>query len=498
MNDKESQQLELLKTLQGLYEQGGTPLTLDLARNLHLDHAKLVGLIKSLEMMGKVTTVAKNHTVYKLTTEGEEVVHKGSPEFRLMQRISESGPQPADELRQTAALGLNAAMKMKAVQIRDGVVHLASNAPKNDDIRTLLTRIKREEEISGVDETEIKDLTRRKLVSKNTQTIFEIKKTDKFSTEIEKLGTDLTKDMLLSGSWKDTKFKPYNFNAAGIVPRSGSVHPLMQTSAMFRNILIQMGYSEMPTRRPIESSFWNFDALFQAQTHPCRDAHDTFFMKSPAMAATSTGQPGERPSLEYFNKVKSMHESGDNESLGWQCSWSPSEANKLLLRTHTTAISSQMLYALGEDYQKTGIFTPKRWFSIDRVYRNETLDATHLAEFFQVEGVVAEKGASLSDLMGHISNFYAKIGITQLKYKPAYNPYTEPSMEIFGYHPLLQKWTEIGNSGVFRPEMLRPMGLPDDVGVLGFGLSLERPTMISSGVRDIRSLVGPKSKLSII
>eukprot|EP01057_Protomagalhaensia_wolfi_P003750 Protomagalhaensia_wolfi_Nauph_80__3749@NODE_378_length_2645_cov_22_414428_g284_i0_p1_GENE_NODE_378_length_2645_cov_22_414428_g284_i0NODE_378_length_2645_cov_22_414428_g284_i0_p1_ORF_typecomplete_len492_score116_42tRNAsynt_2d/PF01409_20/4e68PheRS_DBD1/PF18552_1/1_1e10tRNA_synthFbeta/PF17759_1/7_7e02tRNA_synthFbeta/PF17759_1/5_8e06tRNAsynt_2/PF00152_20/0_00085MarR/PF01047_22/0_014MarR/PF01047_22/1_4e02PheRS_DBD3/PF18553_1/0_11PheRS_DBD3/PF18553_1/77tRNAsynt_His/PF13393_6/2_8e03tRNAsynt_His/PF13393 len=491
MNDKESQQLEILKTLQGLYDQGVTPLTLDLARTLHLDHAKVVGLIKSLEMMGKVTTVSRNHTLHKLTTEGEEVVSQGSPEIRLMQKLSESGPQSADELRQTAAVGLNAAMKMKAVQIRDGIVHLASDVPATDSIRDLLIRISHEEELSGTDEAELKELTRRRLIVKVTQTIFEINKTDKFSTEIERLGTDLTKDMLLSGSWKDTKFKPYNFNAAGIIPRSGSVHPLMQTRAMFRNILIQMGYSEMPTRRAVESSFWNFDALFQAQTHPCRDAHDTFFMKSPPMAVTPTGQPGERPSLEYFNRVRSMHESGDNESLGWQCSWSPNEANKLLLRTHTTAISSQMLRALGEDYEKTGIFTPKRLFSIDRVYRNETLDATHLAEFYQVEGVVAEKGASLSDLMGHIANFYAKIGITQLKFKPAYNPYTEPSMEIFGYHPLLQTWTEIGNSGVFRPEMLRPMGLPDDVGVLGFGLSLERYSNLPSSF-DTCVFAGPQ------
>lgn len=71
-----------------------------------------------------------------------------------------------------------------------------------------------------------------------------------------------------------------------------------------------------------------------------------------------------------------------------------------------------------------------------------------------------------------------KIGISQIKFKPAYNPYTEPSMEIFVYHPQLKKTIEIGNSGVFRPEMLRPMGLPEDVSVIAWGLSLERPAMI--------------------
>lgn len=74
--------------------------------------------------------------------------------------------------------------------------------------------------------------------------------------------------------------------------------------------------------------------------------------------------------------------------------------------------------------------------------------------------------------------FFSKMGVKNLRFKPAYNPYTEPSLEIFSWHEGLGKWVEIGNSGMFRPEMLEPMGLPADVRVLGFGLSLERPTMI--------------------
>lgn len=65
-------------------------------------------------------------------------------------------------------------------------------------------------------------------------------------------------------------------------------------------------------------------------------------------------------------------------------------------------------------------------------------------------------------------------GISPLRFKPAYNPYTEPSMEVFSFHKGLNKWVEVGNSGVFRPEMLLPMGLPEDVCVIAWGLSLER------------------------
>lgn len=70
-------------------------------------------------------------------------------------------------------------------------------------------------------------------------------------------------------------------------------------------------------------------------------------------------------------------------------------------------------------------------------------------------------------------------GIHNLRFKPTYNPYTEPSMEIFAYHEGLEKWVEIGNSGMFRPEMLLPMGLPADVNVAGYGLSLERYMLLS-------------------
>jgi phenylalanyl-tRNA synthetase alpha chain len=151
-----------------------------------------------------------------------------------------------------------------------------------------------------------------------------------------------------------------------------------------------------------------------------------------------------------------------------------------------------MLYKLSQQKE----FKPTKYFSIDRVFRNETLDATHLAEFHQCEGLIADRNIGLSHLMGMVAAFYKKIGITKLKYKPAFNPYTEPSLEIFGYHPTLKRWVEIGNSGVFRPEMLRPMGLPEDVNVIAWGLSLERPTMIHYGLNNIRDLFGHKVSLT--
>ncbi|KAI4173698.1 MAG: hypothetical protein LQ346_008372, partial [Caloplaca aetnensis] len=174
----------------------------------------------------------------------------------------------------------------------------------------------------------------------------------------------------------------------------------------------------------------------------------------------------------YWDSVKEVHERGKYGSIGYRYPFRDSEALKLVLRTHTTAVSTYMLHKLAADPR------PARYFSIDRVFRNETVDATHLAEFHQVEGVIADFGLTLGGLIGFMEVFFGKMGIHRLRFKPAYNPYTEPSMEIFGFHEGLDKWVEIGNSGMFRPEMLEPMGLPKDMRVYGWGLSLERPTMI--------------------
>lgn len=245
-------------------------------------------------------------------------------------------------------------------------------------------------------------------------------------------------------------------------------------------------------RRYVETGFWNFDALFVPQQHPARDLQDTFYIADPPIADKPRADPVEKtkkladgsipaskspdhPSQDYekyWNSVKEVHEEGKYGSIGYRYPFKEEESLKLVLRTHTTAVSTYMLYRLAANPR------PARYFSIDRVFRNETVDATHLAEFHQVEGVIADFGLALGGLIGFMEVFFGKMGIHGLRFKPAYNPYTEPSLEIFGYHPGLKKWVEIGNSGMFRPEMLEPMGLPKDMRVYGWGLSLERPTMI--------------------
>jgi phenylalanyl-tRNA synthetase alpha chain len=165
------------------------------------------------------------------------------------------------------------------------------------------------------------------------------------------------------------------------------------------------------------------------------------------------------PNPDYYQRVSKVHEHGGYGSIGYRAPWSDEESRKLLLRTHTTASSAQMLYKLaakcrGEDSdgnftlssssftdQNNDGFRPAKLFSIDRVFRNETMDATHFAEFHQVEGVVADRNLTLADLIGNIvvhdhilsihaylgfmRVFFGKMGIKQVRFKPAYNPYTE-------------------------------------------------------------------------
>ena len=90
--------------------------------------------------------------------------------------------------------------------------------------------------------------------------------------------------------------------------------------------------------------------------------------------------------------------------------------------------------------------------------------------------------------MGFIEEFYSRIGIDEIRFKPTYNPYTEPSLEIQAYSKNKKEWIEVGNSGVFRPETLRPFGIKKNIIAWGFGL--ERALAMRLGVSDIRSIYG--------
>lgn len=478
------QQLEA-KVLQALDKSGKIANTTDFVSKA--DHDSLVGVLLSLVASEFVTLEPKDNQEVVLSPEGKVYAEKGSPEAQVYHAIGANGSS-AKELedklgKEISKIGWGQCMKQRWCSL-DKKAGLLKTSLDNitDTTQQALVKAGKGEQL---DKKAVTDLKKRKMVEIRSFKSYCVNKGPQFSLERKQYTNDLNPDMLKSGKWEEAEFKEINFNAKGPELTCGSLHPLMKVRHQFRSILLELGFEEMPTNNFVESSFWNFDALFQPQQHPARDSHDTFFIESPAK---TTKFP-----KEYCKLVQHTHEKGGFDSIGYRYDWKIEEAQKNILRTHTTAVSSQMLYKLAQ-----GGFKPAKYFSIDRVFRNESLDATHLAEFHQVEGLVADYGLTLGDLIGTIQTFFSRIGIDNVRFKPAYNPYTEPSMEIFGYSKDLGKWIEVGNSGMFRPEMLRPMGIPEGVTVIAWGLSLERPTMIKYGLKNIRDLFGPKVKLDII
>lgn len=459
--------------------------SLDLANIFQEDHQKVIGAIKSLQAIGNLINANQvSSKKWELTEEGQHVLKFGSHEAAVYNAISDNGTAQVEIMKTVpyAKVGLSKALAAGWVEIDKNDKSLVKRKVPSivDTAQNHLMNL------TEVAENIKKEYKKRKFLQEVVIKSVLLSKGESFSTKIEKQEADLTADLLINETYKEKKFKPYNFDALGSALDVGHLHPLLKVRTEFRKIFLEMGFSEMPTNNFVESSFWNFDALFQPQQHPARDAHDTFFISEPRL---STSFPE-----DYLQKVKKVHSVGGYGSQGYRYDWKIEEAQKNLLRTHTTAVSARMLYKLIQE----GEFKPVKYFSIDRVFRNETLDATHLAEFHQIEGVVADYDLSLGDLIGTLYEFFRKLGITQLEFKPAYNPYTEPSMEIFCFHNGLRKWIEIGNSGIFRPEMLLPMGLPENVNVIAWGLSLERPTMIKYGLNNIRDLVGPRVDLQMV
>ncbi|KAK9819263.1 hypothetical protein WJX81_008677 [Elliptochloris bilobata] len=484
------------------------------AKSAGVEHGAVVGLMKSLLTSDFVTAEEVPHSRLVLTAEGREYLDKGSPEAQVFAAIPAEGATKGELKRKLGALadvGLSQAMRQRWVAVDKAPAKAPASEPaahgnagkkdkkkdkgENDRIIREADGIVDEVQqqlhavVSGqaLDAGVAEALRKRKLAVAEAWKTYRLGCGPKFALERRRAAADLTADMISKGTWRDKEFKQYNFDALGRPPACGALHPLLKVRAQIRKVFTNMGFQEMPSNAFVESSFWNFDALFQPQQHPARDAHDTFFLARPATT------PLERIPADYVARVRSVHESGGFGSTGYGGPWREAEAEKNLLRTHTTAVSTRMLYALAARG-----FRPARLFSIDRVFRNEAVDRTHLAEFHQIEGLMCDEGLTLGNLVWTLQTFFKRLGLEKLRFKPAYNPYTEPSMEIFSYSEELGKWMEVGNSGMFRPEMLRPMGLPEGVNVIAWGLSLERPTMILYGIDNIRDLFGHRVSLSMV
>jgi phenylalanyl-tRNA synthetase alpha chain len=280
----------------------------------------------------------------------------------------------------------------------------------------------------------------------------------------EETGT-ISREQIISGEWKDLNLRKYDITKLPKKAYPGKVHPYQRIIAEMREILLEMGFEEL-YGGIVQQSFWNFDALFQPQDHPAREMQDTFYLRETL------------PLPDGYEKVKAMHISGGNtSSTGWGGVWKEEKAEQCVLRTHTTSVSIQHL--------ANNPNPPIKAFCIGRVYRRETIDTTHLAEFEQLEGVVMDEGVTFGNLLGILREFYHRMGFTGVRFKPSYYPYTEPSLDAEVYVEGLG-WIEMGGAGVFREEVTAPLGI--NYPVLAWGLGVSRIAMLRLGLKDLRYL----------
>jgi phenylalanyl-tRNA synthetase alpha chain len=297
--------------------------------------------------------------------------------------------------------------------------------------------------------------------------------------------SQLTPEMLKEGSWKGKRFRKFHIDMKPPRIAAGRVHPYRQFLGDVQAKLVSMGFQEM--RGPlVESEFWNMDALFMPQFHPARDIHDVYFAKGLAPANDIA------PAL--LERVAAMHERGGTSakgggkregqragavgSTGWRYAFDRSRARQPILRSQGTAVSARTL--------AQGPRIPGKYFSITRCFRYDQVDATHAPDFFQIEGIVLDATITFRTLLGLLKLFAVELArADEIKFLPAYFPFTEPSVELHVRHPRLG-WMELGGAGLFRPEVTTPMGVT--LPVIAWGLGLDRMAMVAMGLHDIRDL----------
>jgi phenylalanyl-tRNA synthetase alpha chain len=427
-------------------------------------------------------------TVYSLGKEGKQFLQKGFPEKRALTYISDkNGKIILEDLSKILgkteiplAIGWLKKKNWAIIKKEDNSTHLiitdeGKKALQSEDDEEKILKILNETPNIELTNKKIRFLITRKnvikekeIVSSNIILTEKGKNVLKKGIEIKNEISQITSKIIKSGEWKNKIIRPYDINTFAPVKYGGKPHPLVDLITKIRNIFIQIGFQEIEGDF-VESSFWNMDMLFIPQDHPAREMQDTLYCKNPSKIEINE--------KELIDNIAKIHENGGNtSSIGWGYKFSKEEGKRALLRTHTTVNTIRYLYNNPEP--------PCKIFSIGRVFRKENIDTTHLPEFYQIEGIVHEDNTNFRQLIGILKEFYARIGFEKIRFRPAYFPYTEPSMEVEVFWN--NKWMELGGSGIFRPEVTEPVGIKNPV--LAWGLGLERLAMLKFDLKDIRKL----------
>jgi len=440
-----------------------------------------------LRSKGLVEVEEREQRIFRLGEEGKIYAEKGLPERRLINELEKAGGVLRLEALKEKLGGKEFNIAVSWARRRgwiaiektsEGVIVKLREKPQEIPEEKVLSLLKKgeatlEEIPENLREACLSLAGRPNVVEVKVEKIHLMKPTEKLlaledSILEEREVTRLTQSLIASGEWRKVKFSKFDIYAPTPPVFASKRHPLRELIKIIKEIFVEMGFEEI--RGPlVELAFWNFDALFQPQDHPAREMHDTFYLAEP--------EKGDLPT-HLVNPVREAHETGGNTgSIGWRYKWSEEEARKLILRTHTTATTIRYLAEHREP--------PVKVFSVDRIYRNERIDWKHLAEFHQIEGIVMGENVSFRDLLGLIKEFYAKLGLKNVRFRPSYFPYTEPSAEAVAYLEDKKTWLELIGMGIFRPEVTRPLGVKHRV--LAWGGGLERLALALYNLDDIRT-----------
>lgn len=400
---------------------------------------------------------------YRLTEEGERYAREGLPERQLLNSFEGRIELKALTSHPLSSIAIGWMRKKGWIRIERGFVEKTGEAEEGED-ELALRDIARGGEGA-------RQLARRGLATLEQEIHYVLDITER-GRELLEAGLDLseevealTRELIVSGKWREARFRRYSVEK---VPRRifpGKTHPYQRLLEEMRQLLLQMGFEEI-YGDIVQSSFWNFDALFQPQDHPAREMQDTFYLDMHA------------PLPPGWERVRETHEhGGETSSTGWGGRWDARKAEQCVLRTHTTALTIQHLARRPRP--------PVKAFCIGRVYRREAIDPTHLPEFEQLEGVVMDHGVTFRHLLGILREFYQRMGFEEVRFRPGYFPYTEPSVEPEVWVDGLG-WVELGGAGVFREEVTKPFGIEGHV--LAWGLGVSRLAMLKLGLKDLRQL----------
>ncbi|MDR2518121.1 MAG: phenylalanine--tRNA ligase subunit alpha [Spirochaetaceae bacterium] len=298
---------------------------------------------------------------------------------------------------------------------------------------------------------------------------------DQIARALEELGitgeecASLTAEMLADGSWREKRFRPYNVQVPPTRMVIGRTNAYGQFLEGVKDKLVSLGFEEFDGPL-IETEFWNSDALFMPQFHAARDIHDVYHIAEPQTA----------PSIEepWLSRVAAAHENGgETGSRGWNYPFDRTFTRRLILRSQGTVMSAKTL-------PRAKI--PGKYFGMLRCFRYDRVDATHLSDFYQTEGIVLGGEVSVRTLLGFLEMFALEVaGAKEVKYVPGYFPFTEPSVEVHIRHPVLG-WFELGGSGIFRPEVTEALGV--NVPVAAWGIGIDRMALMALGLNDLREL----------